>query len=83
MINTSWQAIKSTIINVSQSVVTGTSVTAVNVATNVSYKGISDASGNYAISLIPPGEYAVEISAQERPDIMLQVNQVIELDLLR
>ena len=60
--------------------------TAVNVATSVSYKRISDANGNYAIPLIPPGDYVVEVSAAsfstlKRSGITLQVNQVMQLDL--
>lgn len=60
-------------------------VTITNTETNVKYAGVTNGSGQYTVSLLPPGSYRVQAEAQgfkaERVvGIILQVNQNLKLD---
>lgn len=65
--------------------VPGATVTATDQATNVEYTGISNESGNYAVSSVPVGTYIVKASlsgfktAATRP-LTFEAKQVVRLD---
>ncbi len=78
--------INGTIQDSAQGALPGAAITATNVATNVIYKATSDASGNYTIPFVPPGQYLVQASMQgfsnlKRSGVTVQVNQTVQLDL--
>lgn len=61
-------------------------VTALNTQTNVARDTISDDRGNYAIMLLPPGEYQVSVEASGfrklvQSGLTLVINQQARLDL--
>ncbi|HKX30320.1 MAG TPA: TonB-dependent receptor [Blastocatellia bacterium] len=73
----------------SRSVVSGATITAVNLQTQLTRTTTSDSNGNYRISLLPPGEYEIKVKAsgfnlQVKRGIVLTVGQtaVINFDLL-
>ena len=75
-------------ISPSKAVVAGTTVTATNVNTGVVRSTVSDATGEYRIALLQPGEYDLMVeapgfAAQRRKGIILTVGQfaVINIDL--
>jgi hypothetical protein len=47
----------------SGAIVVGAQITAVNLTTGVTYKGQSDAAGNYAVFDLPPGNYNVTVGS--------------------
>jgi hypothetical protein len=64
----------------------GAKVTATNVGTNVSHDAVSDATGNYVIPLLQPGDYVVTVEASGfkkllQKGLSLQVNQQAQLNL--
>src|SRR5262245_60679582 len=80
--------LKGAIFDPSNAVIAGASITATNVSTGVSRSTVSDATGEYRLSLLPPGEYEVKVEAagfatQRRRGIVLTVGQtgVINFDL--
>lgn len=54
-------ALVGTVTDPSGSVLAGATVTAVNVATNVSYPGITNSEGYYSIPFVPPGTYDINV----------------------
>ncbi len=73
-------SILGTIRDSSGAVVPNASVTVVNVGTNVKSTVLSNEHGNYVAPLLPPGNYALEVSAAGfkkfvRDGVTLQVNQ--------
>ena len=61
-------------------------ITATNVATNVSRQTVTDATGAYRLTLLPPGSYTVSVEAAGfrklvQSGISLQVSQQARLDL--
>lgn len=78
--------INGTVQDSTQGALPGATVTVTNLATNVSYKATSDASGNYTIPFVPPGEYVAQASMQgfntlRRSGVTVQVNQSVQLNL--
>jgi hypothetical protein len=74
------------VLDASGAVVTNANVTATNRSTNVARKTVSDSSGNYRITLLPPGTYDVSVEATGfrklvRTGITLEINQQARLDL--
>ncbi|PYV17155.1 MAG: hypothetical protein DMG21_09165 [Acidobacteria bacterium] len=70
----------------SGSVITGVSVTATNVATNLRTTVVTNSSGNYTIPLLRPGTY--DISAEQtgfkkylHSGVVIEVGQVLSLDI--
>lgn len=75
-----------TVLDSSGAVVTNANVTATNTSTNVARKTVSDSSGNYLITLLPPGTYDVSVEATGfrkllQTGITLEINQQARLDL--
>lgn len=60
-----------TVVDSSGGVVGGAQVTGVNVATRVSYSGMTNAQGYYSIQFIAPGTYDITVtqSASRRPSL--------------
>ena len=61
-------------------------ITASNTATNLKRETVSDATGNYIITLLPPGDYTVTVEAPGfrkllQSGLTLQINQQAKLDL--
>lgn len=54
-------ALVGTVADPSGGVIAGATVTAVNVATNVSYPGITNSEGYYSIPFVPPGTYDINV----------------------
>jgi hypothetical protein len=79
-------AIEGIVQDASQGVLPGAAISAANVATSVVYKATSNASGNYTIPFVPPGEYLVQatmtgFSTLKQAGVTVQVNQTVKLDL--
>lgn len=67
-------------------VVAGAKVAATNTATNRLFETVSNASGNYVIQLLPPGDYLITVEASGfrklvQRGLSLQINQQANLDL--
>src|SRR6202453_2899139 len=61
-------------------------VTAVNVATSISRSTVSEKSGDYVITALPPGDYTLTVEAPgfrklEQTGVSLQINQQARVDL--
>jgi Carboxypeptidase regulatory-like domain len=61
-------------------------VTATSMATNLAHENVSDKSGRYIITLLPPGDYSVTVEAPGfkkllQTGVTLQINQQAELNL--
>jgi hypothetical protein len=75
-----------TVLDSSGAVVTNANVIATNTSTNVARKTVTDSSGNYLITLLPPGTYDVSVEATGfrklvQTGITLEINQQARLDL--
>lgn len=75
-----------TVLDTTGAAVANAKITATNVATNLSHDTVSDASGNYIISLLPPGDYTVTAEAAGfrrlvQSGLILQINQQARFDL--
>jgi hypothetical protein len=75
-----------TVLDSTGAAIAGAKVTAANAATNVSHEAVSSNTGNYLISLLPPGEYVVTVEATGfkklvQRGLSLQINQQATLDL--
>jgi hypothetical protein len=75
-----------TVLDTTGAAVPNAKITATNVATNLSHDTVSDASGNYIISLLPPGDYTVTAEAAGfrrlvQSGLILQINQQARFDL--
>src|ERR1035437_8255999 len=75
-----------TVTDASGAVVTGAAVTVVRLATDFTRTTQSDSSGNYTLTLLPPGTY--QLSAQKEgfkhanaSDFQLQVDQTARVDI--
>lgn len=78
-------SILGTVLDRSGAVVPGVTVTAVNVETNFTRQATTDASGQYAIRLLPTGAYRVEVNAPNfkkfvQTGIVLEVNRSARVD---
>src|SRR6266481_5932498 len=78
--------IRGTILDSSGAAVASAKVVATNRETNVSRDTTSDTTGNYVITLLPPGDYQVTVEAPGfrrliQSGITLQINQQARLDL--
>jgi hypothetical protein len=65
--------------------IAGASVTAIHTSTSSRYGAPSDASGEYALANLPPGDYRIEIEKPGfrklvRPDVTLRVQDALEID---
>jgi hypothetical protein len=79
--------IRGTVLDESQAVVRGASVTAVNVETNLARQATTDASGRYVLAALPPGTYRLTaemagFAAQTREGLSLSLGQAPEIDFL-
>jgi hypothetical protein len=75
-----------TISDASGAVVANAKVIATNIATNSAREATSNSTGNYLITLLPPGDYLVTVEAPgfrklEQRGLTLQINQQASLDL--
>src|SRR4051812_24772399 len=64
----------------------GAKVTATNAGTNVAHDTTTDATGNYVIPLLPPGDYVITVEATGfkklvQKGLTLQINQQAQLNL--
>lgn len=64
----------------------GATVVARRIETNETFEAVADRDGNYAVAPLRAGTYALEVAATafkryERPDVVLQVNQVARIDV--
>lgn len=76
-----------TVFDATGAAVSAAKVTATNSGTNVSHDASSDASGNYVIRLLSPGDYVVTVEAAGFKKLVqrglnLQVNQQAQLNLV-
>jgi hypothetical protein len=79
-------SILGTVKDSTEAVVPAAVVTATNSATNARSETKSDASGNYIVPLLPPGQYKIEVEATGfkkfvREGIVLQVQQQARVDV--
>jgi len=79
--------LRGTISDSSGAVVQGARISATNTDTNLTGSVVSDDSGNYTISGLPPGMYRIEASfgqlqKQVRSGVRLQVNESRRIDLI-
>jgi hypothetical protein len=77
--------LKGSIFDPSKAVVAGARVTSTNISTGVARSTVSDATGEYRIALLSPGEYDLTVeaqgfSAQHRKGIILTVGQTAVID---
>lgn len=77
--------LKGSIFDPSKAVVAGGRVTSTNVSTGVARSTVSDATGEYRIALLPPGEYDLTVEAQgfstqHRKGIILTVGETAVID---
>jgi flavin-binding protein dodecin len=75
-----------TVLDSSGAAVGGAKVTATDVATNLVHATVSDTSGVYVLTLLPPGDYTVTVEAAGfrklvQSGVALQINQEAKLDL--
>ncbi len=75
-----------TVLDSSGAAVAGAKVTATDVATNLVHATVSDTSGVYVLTLLPPGDYTVTVEAAGfrklvQSGVALQINQEAKLDL--
>src|SRR5215207_3522133 len=68
-----------------KALIVGASVAAVRAGTNARYETTTNASGEYYLSNLPPGDYRIEIERQGfkkiiKPDMTLHVQDALELD---
>ncbi len=75
-----------TVIDATNAAVPGAKVTATNSATNVAHDSVSDATGNYLIPLLQPGDYVITAEAKGfkklvQKGLTLQINQQAQLNL--
>ena len=69
----------------SNAAVAGAKVTATDVSTNLVHPTVSDTSGVYVLTLLPPGDYTITIEAPGfrklvQTGVALQINQQAKLD---
>jgi Carboxypeptidase regulatory-like domain/TonB dependent receptor len=69
----------------SQALVAGARVAAVSDGTNLRYEALTNASGEYYISNLPPGGYHLEVEKPDfkkllRPDLVLHVQDALDID---
>lgn len=53
-----------TVVDASNAIVSGAQVTLTNEQTNLTFKTLTDAAGNYVVPNLPPGGYSVKVEAQ-------------------
>ena len=75
-----------TVLDSSGAAVANATVTATNRATNLARTAASDSTGNYIITLLPPGDYSLSVEAPGfrklvQSGITLQINQQAHVDL--
>ena len=75
-----------TVTDTSGAAVAGVTVKAINLATNFTREGVSEANGSYSIRSLPAGGYKVTAShagfqAQQIDNIVLQVEQLARVDI--
>ncbi len=75
-----------TVLDVTGATLPGAKVTATNAGTNVARGTVSDATGNYVIPLLQPGDYVVTVEATGfkklvQKGLSLQINQQAQLNL--
>ena len=68
---TSFGQISGTVLDSTGATLPGAKVTATNVGTNVAHDTTSDATGNYVIPLLQPGDYVVTVEAPGFKNIFL------------
>lgn len=78
-------SINGVVSDTSQAVVVGAGITVTNLETGLRREARTNETGTYAINLLPVGRYRVEaamtgFSKQERPELKLDVDQVVRLD---
>jgi hypothetical protein len=78
--------ISGAVLDSSGAAVGGAKVTANNIETNVARQTTSDPTGNYIVTLLPPGSYTVTVEAAGfrklvQSGLTLQINQQARLDL--
>src|SRR5262249_12864476 len=74
-----------TVFDPSKAVIAGAKVTATNTAQGWNQQSVTDASGDYIFTHLPPGDYAISVSAAgfqsvTIPNINLQVDQRARVD---
>src|SRR5215470_15694423 len=69
----------------SRALITGARVTAVSSGTNSHYETMTNGSGGYHLTNLPPGTYRIEVEKAGfrkliRPDVILHVQDAVEID---
>src|SRR5262245_12668409 len=69
----------------SDAIIPGASIEVTNTGTGLTRKAVSNETGFYTISLLPPGEYRIDIRKEgfrsvTRPSLTVAVDQVARLD---
>src|SRR6476620_10939347 len=76
--------ISGTVIDPNGAVVTGADVKATNVATSASRTTSSDGDGHFAFTLLPPGRYRVDVTAQGfqpyQAELVVNITQTTSVD---
>src|ERR1700682_6074431 len=69
----------------SKAVIPDTKVTLINTATNLNYEGMTNGTGSYYVTNLPPGTYSMEVEKPGfktviKPDVALHVQDVLEIN---
>src|SRR3954452_17539472 len=74
------------VLDPSGAAVANAKVTAITTATNQSHETVTSSSGNYVLTLLPPGDYRIEVESPgfkklEQTGLTLQINQQAQVNL--
>src|SRR6266705_3988513 len=69
----------------SKALVAGAKISLINTGTNAAYAGVTDASGSYLVSGIPPGNYQMEVERSGfrtiiKPNVVVHVQDALEIN---
>ena len=78
-------SLKGRVTDPSKSLIVGAKVATINTTTNFRYEGVTDGSGEYYLTNLPPGTYRLEIEKPRfkkliKPEVILHVQDVLEID---
>jgi hypothetical protein len=78
-------SLRGRVTDVSQAVIVGARILAINVGTNIPYEGATNSAGEYYIPNLLPGTYRIEaektgFSSVEKPGVVLHIQEEVEIN---